>query len=434
MLPDDAHDNFVELLKKTLDRYYLGWESENVNLSTPISTIKKWLNKKRIPRKGNFNRFLDETEFDSAGQIRLELLEAYLALIESNTIDYENIVEVKHNASLIPIYGHQPDYQQNAENNIVNVERIVAHVIRNITDLGVVFLSIEGQGGIGKTAIANLVVKKMRHSSNFKAIIWLSIGSYFSVTDGNTTQLGYPSTIKQIGYILRLDKTEAIISLLQNETYLIVIDNIESKEDAVSVVSDLQPILQGNSRVIFTSRYNLNSLYIFIHSLLLKPLGKEFVYKLLIILFEGFNRTISEEKAYAIAKITGGIPLAIHFIARLAKVEKLDDIINTISSLQYKEKKKFLKIDIMFNYIYQLIWLKLSDKTRDLLVHLALQMPSEGVNREGIDLATVLSEEDVILSLSEALNYFIITSDGEDDNLTFFMHSLTLTYIKSRSR
>jgi hypothetical protein len=332
----------------------------------------------------------------------------------------------------VPLHRLTPSCEQIELGSIVGIESIVDDVISVVSSYdGSRFISIEGQGGIGKTTVAYVVVAKLRQTPRFKAILWITNGNYFSLASGNISQTQYASTLEQVGQILNIDDNSKIVSILHTEPYLVVVDNIETEEDAQLALSGLDKLAQGNTRFIITSRRSLNPEYFYIRSIKLLPLKEERACHLLQQLLFRMGHTLSDHKALEIVNVVGRIPLAIHIIVGLARIEPLDEIVQEIRYYQRDVNDRLKKIDIMFKHMYGRIWLSLGDEVRDFLVCIALQTPVDGIPREWAGAACGISETQLSDFLSETLDYSLITVNGLDEK-TIIMHPLTIAYIRSQ--
>ena len=332
----------------------------------------------------------------------------------------------------VPLHRLTSSYDQVELGSILGIETIVDELVSLVSSYeGSRFISIEGQGGIGKTTVAYVVVAKLRQTSRFKAVLWITNGNYFSLASGDISQSQYSSTLEQIGQILNIDDQNKIMSILHTEPYLIVVDNIETEEDAHLALAGLDKLAQGKSRFIITSRRALNPEYFYIRSIKLLPLKEKKASDLLQELLSRIGHNLSDDKAIEIVNIVGRIPLAIHLIAGLARIEPLDEIMQEIRYYQTNVNDRLKKIDIMFKHMYGRIWLSLSGELRNFLVCIALQTPVEGIPREWAGMVCGISETQLSDFLSQTLDYSLITLNGLDQK-TILMHPLTIAYIRSQ--
>lgn len=134
------------------------------------------------------------------------------------------------------------------------------------------FVSIEGLGGIGKSALAQNVAQYMARYTDLEEILWISARQEWFSTKGETTpvdsavrslddivarlasQLGQ----EQLAGLATQAKVDALTSLLTQHPHLIVLDNLETLDDVQMIVPALHP-LAGATRFLLTSRHTLQS-------------------------------------------------------------------------------------------------------------------------------------------------------------------------------
>jgi hypothetical protein len=333
---------------------------------------------------------------------------------------------------LIPFYQLPTSIEEIDIGQLVGTDAQVGKIVGMITEKnGSRFISIEGQGGLGKTSIAYSVVEQIRRESNFEAVIWVSVGRHLSLVKFDIKDHGYESVLSQIGRRFKLPDEPSVLSLLENEPHLVIIDNIETQQDAESgLLSGLAPLNQGRSRFLITSRFALQSSFSFIHAIPLKELPIADIKLLLERLFEGIM-PISEETARQVKATIGGIPLAIHILARLARTTSLKSVLNTIEKLQINIKDQHEKLSIAFNYMYGAIWQKhLELPTKKLLVRLASESPPNGIPRNLLVNTSGIPIRELNQALENAMDYYLLTKAETEDGDLLLMHALTQSYIQ----
>ncbi len=123
-------------------------------------------------------------------------------------------------------------------------------------------VSIDGIGGIGKTALAQEIAKRSL-SHGFSDVVWLTAAeregsvrmTFESVLDGIAIQLEDSSLLKLEGET-RLSKTREL--LLQKKA-LIILDNMETAAEPQQTISDRLFSVIGSSKALLTSRHRFRS-------------------------------------------------------------------------------------------------------------------------------------------------------------------------------
>lgn len=137
-----------------------------------------------------------------------------------------------------------------------NTRELVQDLITNDSNLNIKVVSIVGMGGIGKTTLAQKILKETIVERHFKMRIWLSITQHFDETELLRT------AIKHAGgdHGWEQDKTllmQTLTDILSKDRFLLVMDDVWGVEAWSHVLrvpilnaSDKQP----GSRVLLTTR------------------------------------------------------------------------------------------------------------------------------------------------------------------------------------
>lgn len=331
---------------------------------------------------------------------------------------------------------------QQAHSKLVGAQKIIDEVINGVLTAETVFTSLEGQGGIGKTAIGASAVRAVcRHpNAPFEAVLWLELGSYFSLAQGKAVHSVTEGELtNQLQSMFGSSNYEAI---LRERPFLVVIDNLETEDQANAVMRVIQPLAHGQSRFLLTSRFQLKPAYPSVNAIRVPPLNRKSGASLLRQLFKRNHLTIDQDSIDSILDVVDGIPLAIHLIAGLilnhpsATVPK---VVKAIREVRGDEARfgNDQRITNMFEYLYGQIWELLSDDTRDLLVAFAL----DTTDRPGItyvemeELDTELDEPALGAATQQALNYYLLqlASIGDRHAPRYNMHALTKAYINKQA-
>jgi hypothetical protein len=237
-------------------------------------------------------------------------------------------------------------------------------------------IAITGIGGVGKTALAYEVARRVVEDSLFKDALWESAkqyellgGTIVARPDAAITKESLLNSIaRQLGRfeMLQLHPDERRLRLqyiLQHTPYLIVVDNLETVEDSQALVEELADLLRP-SRAILTSRVRLEPSE-YVQEVHVQGLSESAVIE--------FLRQEAQEKSISpiamaeevvlkrIAEATGGIPLAMKFfIAQVSAGLSIDEELQRLEKAENEE--------ILYRFIYFDLWSTLTIPSQKTLV------------------------------------------------------------------
>ncbi len=325
-----------------------------------------------------------------------------------------------------------------AARQLVGVASLVKQVVGWLLDpAGPAFISLEGMGGIGKTSLAQVSARTIQCSGKFEAVLWISARSEFFACDGTTRCEAevYRSLdevterlAEQIGQghlcgMSSAEKLRRMRPIFTAHPYLVVIDNLETAEDAQTIVRSLQP-LSDRSRFLCTSRQTLDDLD-FVQVLRVPELSFEDSCTLLLNELKRRQQPggISSSSLCAIYDRVGGLPLALKLIAAQLRSADLEEVLSDLQTGQGD-------IGTAFTHIYRRSWALLSQTARQLLLSMLLISPN-GEDRAWLRKTSNLPEKAFRPALNELLDYSLIEPGGSADHTIYRLHRLTITFLRS---
>ncbi|HFQ92467.1 MAG TPA: ATP-binding protein, partial [Anaerolineae bacterium] len=146
-------------------------------------------------------------------------------------------------------------------------------------------VSVEGLGGIGKTALARALAGRLADKGNLAGIAWISARHEWLTDRGELQPVADPARsladiaarlAEQLGQtelagLPPAEKLARLQPVLAAAPHLIIIDNLETAEDLAALIPALAR-LQDSARFLFTSRHTL-SRYPYVHRLPVPPLS-----------------------------------------------------------------------------------------------------------------------------------------------------------------
>ncbi len=296
--------------------------------------------------------------------------------------------------------------------------------------------SIEGLGGIGKTALANSVVRSGELINRFQDVAWVSakprdffpgIGLTGTDTPILTVETLIDSLLQQLGQIHVLaqpseEKQQTLLRLLKQAPYLIIIDNLETVVD----YQTLLPLLWGianPSKVLLTSRYSLRA-YPDIYCITLDALSRTDTYQ--VIRHEARLRGLrplakaSETDLQRIYDIVGGNPLALKLIVGQTAFLPLSQVLSNLQEARGKS------VTDLYNYIYWQAWNMLDEVSQQTL--LIMPLTQEGTLNQLLSLCQ-LDVTDLHQALQQLATLSLVQVEGDLDERRYSIHRLTETFL-----
>ena len=248
----------------------------------------------------------------------------------------------------------------------INHEKLLAvdGVIKSVADTllsdsGSWAVTLSGEGGRGKTAVAYEVVKEVSESSRFTCIVWAaakSVISRGSDASAGTTTVYWADVVKVIAAQLNCqlrpsealweaDLRDYIQRLPPGEPILLVVDNLEGIRDVEEVLGHVRNLnLIPPHRLVATTRWRLSRNDHDVRDIEIVPLTRSDSLSL-VRLIGGNNASIksaSDRYLAPIFEITEGNPYLIKLIVSryLESGLALDRVITGLTSLRTQEGRQ----------------------------------------------------------------------------------------------
>lgn len=299
-------------------------------------------------------------------------------------------------------------------------------------------ISIEGLGGIGKTALARAAANHLVERGDWTGIIWISARHEWLTPQGDIqtapdparsladiiTRLADQLGQTQLAGFSVEDKLAGLQPLLAAEPYLIIIDNLETVDDIALLLPALTPLM-GRTRFLLTSRYTLSN-YAFAHRLTVPPLSLADSQSLMESELSRRGRTIQLDGATMqhLHDIIGGVPLALKLTA--AQLVHLP-LAEVVAGLQKANRQTS---EHLFSYIYRRTWQFLDEAAKALLLSL-LSISPDGEDLGWLRLMSGLPENEFEAALRQLTAYSLLEVAGSPDAPVYRLHRLTTTFLQT---
>lgn len=302
-------------------------------------------------------------------------------------------------------------------------------------------VSIDGIGGLGKTALADYLARQIIQTTRFDEIAWvtakhthLSMLGRLQIESGRPA-LTLPLLIENLFNQLHVAQSHENMTQLQRQRLLhrfikerrclIIIDNLETVADYRNLLPELKK-WQGPSKFLLTSRIRLLAepgIFSYSH----KELDE--IATLQLIRQEakraGFTdlAVAKDENLLQIFNVVGGNPLALKLIIGQLRFYSLSSVLERFSANKETEANEGI-----FDYIFREIWESLDDNSKTVLVSLT-QAGESGFTIEHLMAVSELSETVVYERLTDLVLTSLVDITGSLMERRYRLHRLTEVFL-----
>ncbi len=299
-------------------------------------------------------------------------------------------------------------------------------------------ISIEGLGGIGKTALALAVVETFLDHAALEAIPWVSARQNWLDLGGDLHEVPHTArTVQDVFTRLAAQlglnevtglgieaKAQAIKKVLRSAPHLVVVDNLESVEDVQALLPVLSG-LAGKSRILLTSRHSMRA-YPFVRCFTVPELDRQAAFALWMDTLERRARPVADaaqvfEQVYA---LIGGLPLALKLVASQLAYLPLETLTRHLQTGRAASQAH------LYTYIYRHTWMMLSDPARRLLLSMLWVSPG-GEDADWLRHMSDLPEPQFAEALRQLLEFSLLDVSGPVSRPYYHIHRLTGTFLRT---
>jgi hypothetical protein len=353
----------------------------------------------------------------------------YIDKQESIQSKIDRILKDNANVSSSELYG--------VENYL---EELSTYLSENTTNL----ISVVGSGGVGKTSIADKLVRKYAADNSFINLAWVTakqrqyhIAERRTYSISNSTESNHISLIieiaKQLGTDLPPNINEYIPILKRNLSIgkqLIIIDNLETLQDYKSLLKIFDPCQSQNniapSKIIFTSREKLESKIFNVREVKIEGISLEATIDLIRNTGKHIAqiRNATNDELKPIYEFTGGVPLIILLVVNKIAIDTSS--LNDIFRFLYKEED-------LIDFLYDELLNSISSNSLKLLMCMCFLASGSKVSYQKLHNMTELSEDDFRNAIKECTEKFLLTPIQKtiNDSSDYSIHSLLHSYISN---
>lgn len=308
---------------------------------------------------------------------------------------------------------------------------------------GAWLISLEGMGGIGKTSLADALMRQEIEQTNFQAFAWVTARQKRLHLSGeirpmpNEPALTANELIHDLAKQLLSDvalpisfdaqKVQPILQeRLKRVPHLIVADNLETVED-IDALLPLLRTLAKPTKFILTTRESLYAepgIYPF------KIPSLSQYYALQLIRHEGQVNNLpavldsTDDELLPIYETVGGNPLALRLVVGQLHIHNLATVLNALKKAQGHSVRE------LYTYIYRQAWDDLKEAARSVLLSTPL-LPETGGTFEYLSANNGLDESEFLDALQTLVVRNLVDhhrGKGLNDD-RYSIHNLTKSFL-----
>lgn len=326
--------------------------------------------------------------------------------------------------------------------NVIGIDAQVEELLTFIQpDSTPWIISIEGLGGIGKTTLADALMRRALDANLYHEIGWVSAKAERLTFGGTISQIRPPALtteqfVEQIFRQLfpKLYPTfshdaeqmhEKLYRQLKEVPHLIVVDNLETVEDVETLLPTLQTFANP-TKFVLTSReqtYGQPN----ICQVKVRPLCQNDA--LLLMRQEAQLRNLPvlaaspDDVLRPVYELVGGHPLALRLVIGQTHLYSLTTILADLETARGKP------IQNLYSFIYQKSWEGLDETERHVFLAMA-SLPKHGDDIEQLAGLTDYDMETTRNALNQLVTQSLVDADGDYRCRRYKIHSLTRTFLR----
>jgi hypothetical protein len=301
-------------------------------------------------------------------------------------------------------------------------------------------VSIEGIGGIGKTVLADALVRQLSRSLVYEDFGWVSaqpliLDAYGAIRAKARPALSAAAFVTELlqqimpeeaaGILARPEQAQALLrDRLKRVPHLVVVDNLETITDLEALLPLLRS-LANPTKFVLTSRKRLAGEH-GVYPYMVPELSAEYAFALMRHTARQHNivdlLTATDAELEPLYVTVGGNPLALLLVAGQLHVQSLDSIVHALRDA------RGAPIENLYTFIYRRAWDGLDPLSRRVLLTMSLV----NVRGDTLDFVTAtadLPKGDVVNALQHLITLNLVNTTGDLHQRRYLIHSLTRSFL-----
>lgn len=302
-------------------------------------------------------------------------------------------------------------------------------------------IALEGIGGIGKTALADALLRRLIHEGCVDEIAWVSARQQYLNLGGGLDRVREPALtveglvtalvaqlLPDFSLATPLDRLLPVLRThLQTTPHVILVDNLETLVDIESLAPTLQS-LANPTKFVLTSRHSLYSepnIYHLRVAELDEPVALNLIRQEARLSNLAELATSSDADLHPIVATVGGNPLALRLVVGQAHFYALPSILYGLQQARGQPAEN------LYTFIYRKAWEHLDPLSRHALLIMPLGNPA-GEEIEYLAEVGDLAVDELRTALSKLVTLNLVDARGGLQERRYSIHSLTRTFLQQQ--
>ena len=299
---------------------------------------------------------------------------------------------------------------------------------------------LEGIGGIGKTSLADALLRRAIAANAFRGFAWVTARAQIMRLSGYVETVAAPALttddlVERLAAQVMPDtplpvpfSIDTALPLLRGRLnarpHLVVLDNLETVVDLEALLPTLR-LLARPSKFLLTSRRNVDhqsSIYHFPVPELAEPDAFHLLRHEARLRNAHLLAAAGDDDLHCITSTVGGNPLALRLVVGQALVHDLPAILESLRAARGQT------VDQLYTYIYRSAWTSLNETAQRALLAMPL-MPPPGRDAAFLSQISGLAMADVHDALNTLVSLNLVDRNGDLNGSRYAIHALTRTFL-----